>query len=68
MRVLREEIWPKDRRITVGALVGNEAAQAFYEAAGFRPYSIELEIPAQEGDTQQRFQADPQTPPTQTGG
>ncbi len=51
MRILKEEIWPKDKRITVGVLVGNEVARAFYEAVGFKPYSIELEIPAQEGGT-----------------
>ena len=58
MRILKEEIWPKDKRITVGVLVGNEAARAFYEAAGFKPYSGELEIPAQEGSTQQADQPD----------
>jgi len=58
MRILKEEVWPKDKRITVGVLVGNEAARAFYEAVGFKPYSIELEIPAQEGGTQQANQPD----------
>jgi ribosomal protein S18 acetylase RimI-like enzyme len=26
--------------------VGNEAARAFYESAGFQPYSLELEMAA----------------------
>jgi ribosomal protein S18 acetylase RimI-like enzyme len=46
MRILQEEIWPQDKRITVEVLVGNEVARAFYEAVGFTPYSIELEMPA----------------------
>lgn len=50
MRILREDVWPPDKRITVEVLVGNETAMSFYEAAGFKPYSIELELPAQERD------------------
>jgi ribosomal protein S18 acetylase RimI-like enzyme len=53
MRILRDEIWPKDKRITVEVLVGNEVARAFYEAVGFTPYSIELEMLAREGGTPQ---------------
>jgi ribosomal protein S18 acetylase RimI-like enzyme len=46
MRLLRQEILPEDVRLTVEVLVGNTAARAFYNAVGFREYSIELEIPA----------------------
>jgi ribosomal protein S18 acetylase RimI-like enzyme len=46
MRILLEEIWPADKRITVGVLQDNKAAIALYKSAGFRPSSIELEIPA----------------------
>jgi ribosomal protein S18 acetylase RimI-like enzyme len=46
MRILLQEIWPKDKRITVGALYGNQTAIAFYKALGFQPYSVELELPA----------------------
>ncbi len=46
MRTLLEEIWPPDKRITVGVLQNNKAAIAFYQAIGFRPYAVELEIPA----------------------
>ena len=45
VRVLREEVWPQDKRITATVLVGNGAARAFYEAVGFEPYAIELELP-----------------------
>lgn len=48
MRILKEEIWPQDKRLTVGVLVNNQAALAFYRAVGFREYSLELEIPASE--------------------
>jgi ribosomal protein S18 acetylase RimI-like enzyme len=44
MRLLREEIWPPDRRVTVEVLVGNQVARAFYRAVGFGEYSLELEI------------------------
>jgi len=43
---LQQEIWPPDKRLTVEVLVGNQAARGFYEAVGFREYSVELEIPA----------------------
>ena len=46
MRVLKEEVWPKGKRLTVEVLVDNQVARAFYKAAGFREYSLELEIPA----------------------
>ena len=46
IRILREKIWPGEKRITVGVLSGNQAAIDFYRAIGFRLYSIEMEIPA----------------------
>ena len=52
MRILNEEIWPRDKRLTVEVLVSNEVAQAFYKAVGFREYSLELVIPASERNTQ----------------
>ena len=48
VRILMEQVWPGDKRITVGVLVGNRFARAFYEAVGFKPYSMELEVPASE--------------------
>ncbi|MGD0174919.1 MAG: GNAT family N-acetyltransferase [Anaerolineales bacterium] len=46
MRILLEEIWPAEKRITVGVLYGNQTAIDFYRAIGFQPYSIEMELPA----------------------
>jgi GNAT superfamily N-acetyltransferase len=48
IRILREEIWPADKRLTVGVLIDNHTARAFYAAVGYREYSLELEIPARE--------------------
>lgn len=44
MQILNEKIWPRDKRLTVEVLAGNEAALAFYKAVGFREYSLELEM------------------------
>ena len=44
LALLRQHYWPGDKRITVGVLVGNTAAIAFYKAAGFCDYSVELEL------------------------
>jgi ribosomal protein S18 acetylase RimI-like enzyme len=44
LRLLKEEILPSDKRLTVEVLVGNQAARDFYHAAGFRECSIELEL------------------------
>ncbi len=46
LRLLKEEILPPDKRLTVEVLVGNQAARDFYRAAGFREYALELEMPA----------------------
>jgi len=44
MKILTERIWPRNKRITVGVLAGNDVARPFYEAVGFKPYSMELEM------------------------
>ena len=44
IRLLKDSVWPRDKRVTVGVLATNVVAQAFYEAVGFREYSLELEI------------------------
>ena len=54
MRILRDEIWPPDKRITVGVLKSNRAAIAFYRSIGFEPYSIEFEIPARKDRSKTR--------------
>jgi GNAT superfamily N-acetyltransferase len=44
IKILKDKIWPKDKRITVGVLVGNKVARDFYKAVGFKEYCLELEI------------------------
>ena len=58
IRILKEEIWPKDKRLTVGVLVGNEVALAFYKSVGFKDYALELEILTSERNTQPTGPAD----------
>lgn len=43
-RILREEIWPKDVRLTVEVLCRNPSAVAFWRAVGYFDYSLKLEI------------------------
>jgi len=47
MHLLRSEIWPKTKRLTVEVLVANTAAVAFWRAVGYRDYSLTLEIRAE---------------------
>jgi GNAT superfamily N-acetyltransferase len=42
--ILRERIWPRDKRLTVEVLVSNGPAVAFWQAVGYIPYSLTLEI------------------------
>ena len=44
VKILRSEIWPKNKRLTVEVLVQNEAAVAFWRSAGYKDYSLTLEI------------------------
>jgi predicted acetyltransferase len=44
MELLRSKIWPKHKRLTVEVLVQNEAAIAFWRSAGYKDYSLTLEI------------------------
>ena len=46
MRILDRQIWPADKRISVGVLCHNEVGRAFWHAVGFRDYALELELPA----------------------
>jgi ribosomal protein S18 acetylase RimI-like enzyme len=59
MRTLLEEIWPADKRVTVGVLQDNKAAIALYKSVGFRPYSIELEFPVRKGVRRTRKESHP---------
>ena len=42
--ILRSQIWPKDKRLTVDVLVQNTAAIAFWRSVGCRDYSLTLEV------------------------
>jgi predicted acetyltransferase len=44
MEILRSKIWPKNKRLTVGVLVQNKAAVAFWRSVGYKDYSLTLDI------------------------
>jgi GNAT superfamily N-acetyltransferase len=44
MTVLRGQLWPRDRRLTVEVLTANAPAVAFWRSVGYRDYSLTLEI------------------------
>ena len=44
MHLLRTEIWPKTKRLTVEVLVANTAAVAFWRTVGYHDHSLALEI------------------------
>lgn len=44
VEILRTKIWPANKRLTVGVLVQNTAALAFWRAVGYKDYSLTLEI------------------------
>ncbi len=44
VEILRSGIWPAGKRLTVEVLVQNSAAVAFWRMAGFKDYSLKLEI------------------------
>lgn len=44
MKILREQVWPKDVRLTVEVLSSNHAGVAFWRSVGYRDYSLLLEI------------------------
>lgn len=41
---LRNEVWPRDKRLTVEVLVANTGALSFWRALGYRDYCVTLEI------------------------
>ena len=45
MEILRTDIWPKNRRLTVHVLLHNTNAIAFWRAVGYQDYLLGLEIP-----------------------
>ena len=44
MEILRSEIWPNHKRLTVEVLVANKRAVAFWREVGYTDYSLTLEI------------------------
>lgn len=44
LEFLRAKIWPRDKRLTVEALVHNQAGIEFWHSVGYRDYSLKLEI------------------------
>jgi hypothetical protein len=44
MQLLRGEIWPSGRRLTVEVLCANAAGVTFWKAMGYQEYSLYLEI------------------------
>lgn len=44
IEILRSQIWPKGKRLTVEVLVSNTGAVAFWRAVGYKDYSLALEI------------------------
>ena len=48
MNILKNEIWPKENRLTVEVLSQNEVARNFYQSVGYKEYCLELEIKPEE--------------------
>src|SRR5579862_6548409 len=44
MEILRTQIWPKNKRLTVSVLVHNTTATAFWRTVGYQDYCLTLEI------------------------
>lgn len=49
--ILRNEIWPKEKRLTVDVLCRNEAGIAFWRSVGYRDYCLSLEIMPDAGNS-----------------
>lgn len=48
IEILMKEVWPREKRLTVEVLSGNEAAYSFYRSVGFEEYCLELEVKAED--------------------
>lgn len=44
--ILRSQVWPKGKRLTVEVLVANQRAVSFWRSVGYRDYALSLEIVA----------------------
>ena len=45
VEVLRTQVWPKNKRLTVAVLVANQRGVAFWRAVGYTDYCLTLEMP-----------------------
>lgn len=53
IQILRDEIWPANKRLTLDVLVTNATALGFWRAVGYQDYCLMLEIlPKPDGNTQ----------------
>jgi GNAT superfamily N-acetyltransferase len=50
LALLRTEIWPRTKRLTVDVLTGNQPALSFWRAVGYRDYCLTLELLPPEED------------------
>ena len=48
MIILKTNIWPNEKRLTVEVLSHNEVARKFFQSVGYKEYCIELEIKPEE--------------------
>ena len=44
IRLLRDDIWPKSKRLTVEVLSHNQSGMAFWHSVGYKDYCLTLEI------------------------
>ena len=44
VQILRSQIWPKDKRLTVEVLTANKRAVKFWRSVGYSDYALRLEI------------------------
>ena len=44
VEILRSQIWPKNKRLTVDVLVANTRAINFWRSVGYADYSLSLEV------------------------
>jgi GNAT superfamily N-acetyltransferase len=42
--ILRSQVWPKGKKLTVDVLVANQVGVAFWHSVGFKDYALQLEI------------------------
>ena len=44
VEILRSQVWPKTKRLTVDVLITNQRALAFWRSVGYTDYCVTLEI------------------------